>query len=283
MRKYLFATIITAVYMLAQQAEADTNSYEFTMKQIVCDTVRYTIVYDMTYQDGVWTNQIDTMVEPMRLDIGDRCTRFYSYAAFQSDSINAANAAKGETMMTYSETVSWQVYKNYPKEGCFTFLDDISGFNYYAVTEQAVQPQWTLCPDSTATILGYQCRLATATYKGRQWSAWYAEDIPMNAGPWKLCGLPGLILRAYDSGRTYVFEATAMRNADGTPMMYQGCDYEPVSYAELKKEYDRYYADPFGYVRLYAPNLRRIVTDDGHGTPMPAPKNLPHNQIELSE
>lgn len=157
----------------------------------------------------------------------------------------------------------------------------MSRVNYYAVTEPVKSPEWTPVADSVATILGYQCRLATAWYKGRQWFAWYADDIPMDAGPWKLCGLPGLILRAYDGGRQFVFEATGMRNVtEPKPMMYQGLDYEPVSNATLVKEYKRYNADPFGYDRLYNPDVV-IVTDDGSGNPLPAPKNIPFIPIEL--
>ncbi len=260
------AVLFAAVLMLPAAVKAGVESFNFRMKQEVCDTVRYEIAYDMTFVKGVWTDKVDTLTEPMRLEIGDRAMRFYSYAAFRSDSLNAVNAANGSNESLFGEFVSWQVYRNYPKDGCFTFLDDVSRVNYYAVTEPVKSPEWTPVADSVATILGYCCRLATAWYKGRQWFVWYADDIPMDAGPWKLCGLPGLILRAYDAKRQYVFEGTGMRNVtEPKPMMYQGLDYEPVSNATLVKEYKRYNADPFGYDRLYNPDVV-IVTDDGSGT-----------------
>ncbi len=55
--------------------------------------------------------------------------------------------------------------------------------------------QWELC-DSTTTVLNYECNLATADYHGRKWNAWYAPEIPVQDGPWQLCGLPGLIMKA---------------------------------------------------------------------------------------
>lgn len=53
--------------------------------------------------------------------------------------------------------------------------------------------------DSTKNILGYDCVMATAHYHGRDWTAWFTPDIPLPEGPWKLTGLPGLILEASES------------------------------------------------------------------------------------
>lgn len=89
------AVLFAVVLMLPAAAKAGVESFNFRMKQEVCDTVRYEIAYDMTFVKGVWTDKVDTLTEPMRLDIGDRAMRFYSYAAFRSDSLNAVNAANG--------------------------------------------------------------------------------------------------------------------------------------------------------------------------------------------
>lgn len=131
--------------------------------------------------------------------------------------------------------------------------------------------------------MGYQCRLAKTRYKGRTWSAWYAEDIPLDAGPWKLGGLPGLILRAYDADSFYVFDATALRQAPaGSVMKYKDEGYEDVTFDELMEQYKRYHADPFGYNRLYQPNAKMILQDDD-GNRLPDPKNIKYSPIELSE
>ncbi|MBD5356784.1 MAG: GLPGLI family protein [Bacteroides sp.] len=48
--------------------------------------------------------------------------------------------------------------------------------------------------DTTAFILGYECIMAEIDYHGHHWQAWFSPDIPVNDGPWKVCGLSGLIL-----------------------------------------------------------------------------------------
>lgn len=64
--------------------------------------------------------------------------------------------------------------------------------------------KWEL-KDSVKNILDYECQLAEADYHGRKWYAWFAPDIPVQDGPWQLCGLPGLIMQAYSDGRDYEF------------------------------------------------------------------------------
>src|SRR5690606_19138526 len=45
---------------------------------------------------------------------------------------------------------------------------------------------------------GLSCQRALGTHKGRIWEVWFAQDIPLPAGPWELNGLPGVILEAID-------------------------------------------------------------------------------------
>jgi len=56
-------------------------------------------------------------------------------------------------------------------------------------------------------IMGYSCRKATANFRGRKYTAWFADSINVPYGPWKLFGLPGLILYAHDEDKEFVFEA----------------------------------------------------------------------------
>ncbi|MCM1137885.1 MAG: GLPGLI family protein [Muribaculum sp.] len=95
-------------------------------------------------------------------------------------------------------------YKNIPEgkvtERCYF---DMERWQYI---EDWEKPEWEI-GDSTKTILGYECVEATTNYRGRRWTAWFAPEIPIQDGPWKLCGLPGLILEAHDANNDYTFEA----------------------------------------------------------------------------
>ena len=66
---------------------------------------------------------------------------------------------------------------------------------YYTV-EPAFSFDWKFWPE-TKNILGYTCSSATSTFRGRHYKVWYTETIPVNFGPWKVHGLPGLILEVH--------------------------------------------------------------------------------------
>jgi GLPGLI family protein len=72
-------------------------------------------------------------------------------------------------------------------------------------------PKWKLSAD-TCIILSDTCQKATAYFRGRNWTAWFTLEVPIDAGPWKLCGLPGLIMKASDSREHYVFECIGLEN-----------------------------------------------------------------------
>ncbi len=80
----------------------------------------------------------------------------------------------------------------------------------WIIDEDWQRPEWEI-GDSVKVIIGYECVIATSNFRGRKWTAWFAPDIPIQEGPWKLCGLPGLILKAYDSNKHYSYEATSMK------------------------------------------------------------------------
>ena len=55
------------------------------------------------------------------------------------------------------------------------------------------------------------CKKAKTTFRGRTYNVWYTEKIPINAGPWKLKGLPGLILSAEDELGIYKWEVKSIK------------------------------------------------------------------------
>ena len=79
-----------------------------------------------------------------------------------------------------------EVWTNYP-DGQTTVRDAIVP-TIYETRETKKPIEWEIHEGS-----------ATCQLHGRQWTVHYSEDIPTTAGPWKLCGLPGLITEAYSS------------------------------------------------------------------------------------
>ena len=168
----------------------------------------------------------DTLKNELRddlliLQIGKELSKCYSYYTFQCDSLRRTpDGAKvwSELFRRAIEKdgiygdfphvrMSTYVYKNYPT-GQMIITDRISLQDYCYVDSLHTQT-WTM-GDSTREVLGYTCQQATADFRGRHWTAWFATDIPVSDGPWKLGGLPGLILEAYDEGQQHVFTAVGL-------------------------------------------------------------------------
>jgi len=90
------------------------------------------------------------------------------------------------------------------KEG-FQYYNDVKkdtlysrdlGFTY--VKEKLPKLSWILT-NEIKLIGDFECRKANTFFRGRDYTVWFTTDIPLPFGPWKLQGLPGLILEAYDT------------------------------------------------------------------------------------
>lgn len=63
----------------------------------------------------------------------------------------------------------------------------------YLIKEDLPELNWEITPE-TKNILGYQTQKAITKFRGREYEAWFAQEINIQDGPWKFHGLPGLIL-----------------------------------------------------------------------------------------
>ena len=213
----------------------------------------------------------DTLKNELRddlliLQIGKEVSKCYSYYTFQCDSLRRTpDGAKvwSELFRRATEKdgiygdfphvrMSTYVYKNYPT-GQMTITDRISSQNYCYVDSLHTQT-WTM-GDSTREVLGYTCQQATADFRGRHWTAWFATDIPVSDGPWKLGGLPGLILEAYDEGQQHVFTAVGLERVKDEPIIFNQQDgrnrrFEPTNRLDFLRMERRFLMDSNSFIQM---------------------------------
>lgn len=76
--------------------------------------------------------------------------------------------------------------------------------------EKLPKIKWEL-ENEEKKIGSFTCNKATAKFRGRNYIAWYTTDLPMPIGPWKLQGLPGTIVQAFDDTNTVQFFLTSVK------------------------------------------------------------------------
>lgn len=94
-------------------------------------------------------------------------------------------------------------YINYPKKQYIRKLN-IRGTNY-DIKDSLPVLKWQIL-DSIKQMKGYTIQKAVTTYQDIPITAWFTEDIPINAGPRIFQGLPGLIMKLKMNASNYEVE-----------------------------------------------------------------------------
>ena len=146
--------------------------------------------------------------------------------------------------------------------------------DHYIYTDSA-PIAWQLSTGSLV-VCGHFCHKATAHFRGREWTAYYAPDIPVGRGPWKFGGLPGLILRIEDSTGDQRFTAISLRTAHSDIYMEKDRDDFKTTRERFNKQLKDYRSNPSKIISgsPYAPK-------DDNGREVLPKRKLFFNPIEL--
>ncbi len=219
---------------------------------------------------------------PMVLEIYPDRTFFYNYSRMYKDSVqhavytatNDQRQAAAKALEVKSAGIGIYVRSSFEtgrRETIHGLLDDLLSYE-----EEMARPEWKIDESVTEERSGYKCHKATALYLGREWTVWYTPEIPSSAGPWKLWGLPGLIVAAEEAGGKFSFEMTAFGalapgegHEDFTKYLRKG-EILRESRAKVLKTLEVFTANPMSYFSMKIPNAKisistpdgRVVTDE---------------------
>ena len=234
-------------------------------REPVLDRAYMKCLYRYVYLNDTLTGK--TKDDLLILQIGKSISKCFSHYSNQVDSLSALpngdmiigkmiNDAmnNGEFMRGKypHKRLKTYIYKNYP-EGRMTVTDGLILQDYRYVDSLHTQT-WTM-GDSTREVLGYTCQQAMADFRGRRWTAWFAMDIPVSDGPWKLGGLPGLILEAYDEGQQHVFTAVGLERVKDEPIIFNRSfgdnqKFEHTNRLEFLRSKKKSLMDLNGYIQM---------------------------------
>ena len=174
------------------------------------------------------------------LDIGKSSSVFYSYRTFMLDSAKEALTLRGlSTEEVFLGTkgmkqgIPEKIIKNY-SAGLMTVLSKVL-IQKYCYTDRMDSLEWTLTND-TLSVGSYLCYGGVCTFRGREWRVWYTPDIPSMDGPWKLTGLPGLILKAEDSAKEFTFESIGLVSINPKKEIINPLESNKSGYIETERK-----------------------------------------------
>lgn len=95
------------------------------------------------------------------------------------------------------------VYTNVDK--CKLIFQEEINQKVFVVNDSIANIKWKLSTKNKK-IGKYTCQKADGLYRGRTYTVWFTTEIPVSHGPWKLRGLPGLIVEATDQTNKFKYE-----------------------------------------------------------------------------
>jgi len=240
--KHIFSLIFIAFAITAhaqQQAEIEVSYIE--------------------YQPNMRTGQKDgTSHQYILLARGDY-SKFFSPRTEYLDSLNSTPEGKSKYQeMARSSYLGGKIEDVPRADGSYyvvrsatdnkLYYYDKVGTERFRYEEDIPQLNWAV-GDSTRTILGYECFLASADYHGRKWIVWFSPEIPVAAGPWKLQGVPGLILEASTEDGLYRFVADGIQQTEKLiSPIYLANEYERTDRVKFLKAKRGFMDNPVGAI-----------------------------------
>lgn len=222
MTKKVLMTVICLTLTTAAQAQQSDAEMQAQVAELIASVEASKLVQDSidvsslvaVYDYSCRTKDADgkAVTDGMKLcvQVGRHCTRSYPYRKFREDTAGEDIWSDSGLVLLKKESYCYmpEVWTNYPDDQT-TVRDAIIPMIYEA-REKRKPIQWELMDAGEATCLLH----------GRRWTVRYDEDIPTTAGPWKLCGLPGLIVEATSEDSIHHFALADLQHV-ATPIYYE--------------------------------------------------------------
>jgi len=211
------------------------------------------------------------------LQLGEKFSKFSELKTLQKDSLlekysHQSNVGAKDMNALFKLQNQWSSVVLKDKLSKKYTVQNNVGRNVFQYETELPVFDWKIGKGSKV-ILGYNCKDATLNYAGRDYSAWYAVDIPITDGPYIFNGLPGLILEISDSKREYIFSAVNIAKISRDVYLHNEEAILNVTRDKFKQVEKAYHDNP-GFYHGKAYNADGSVISGNS-------KSLPYNPIEL--
>ncbi|MFZ4927530.1 GLPGLI family protein [Chryseobacterium sp. Mn2064] len=220
---------ILILFFFTQMAQAQNKRFIY----------QYTCIPDST-------NTTDIIKDIMFLDVINNKSLFYSRFKFTEDSTSIAEAQK-KNFYIPNAPILYRVEKT---NGKIFLLTTDYGLGKISVEENRII-NWKIDP-AKQKIGEYNSQKATADFGGRKWIAWFTTDIPIQDGPYKFSGLPGLIVKMEDVTKSHIYELIGVKNLSKEieyPDLNSGAKELTLTRKQFEEAFVKYRKDPAAATR----------------------------------
>ncbi len=173
--------LLTISIFLSFQLFSQTNNRFVYELKFVRDTISKTTLTNILY-----------------LDTNDKDVKFYYQEMYELDSTQKATKKYNSGLSLSNSLILKRKNNSFTNEN-FVFAD--TDYYKYSTTDKI---EWNILPE-TKIQNNYKLQKATTNFGGRNWIAWFSKDVPINQGPFKFQGLPGLIFQIEDDKNYFNF------------------------------------------------------------------------------
>ncbi len=204
--------------------------------------------YKLTHHyDTADINRINT--ENFIVYLGNNSAHYKSYDRQLQDSAMLMNFQKEGSMAppTGRRYDDEEIYSYYNEKKIFTSTKATLG--KFIVERSFPQIDWKILSEKKQ-LNGYNCQKAAGSFHGRNYVAWFTTELPFNAGPWKLNGLPGLIIHAMDETERIQFELSGFQTVENSleKTIWDKKERLPITWDDYKKLAKFAQDDPIGFI-----------------------------------
>jgi GLPGLI family protein len=259
------------------------SHYGDLSKYSTVDSAYLKCSYTLTYlKDSLNLNEKSADLQILL--VGKNISKYYSQYMLDYNHFVAEYIKKGQPVPSIKENGAWnyELFKNYP-QGKETVTDISSMLQGNFIYEEELPFfDWKITGEKQ-TILSYKCQKATVSFRGRDYVAWFATDIPIPNGPWKFGGLPGLILKLYDSKEYFVYQCNGLEQLiKKEPVKFYKLDYTKLNCNDMAKLYKQFHDDMAAYLKQMGRVTKEIDTKTQKAKQVEhSSSKIPYNPIEL--
>ncbi len=235
MNKSYFVSLVVLLFfcMHVQGQEKSIFSVYYTLQENGHDTINW---YRYMLDIGETTSYYHDLYEYENRMLDDSICRSKGITP-NPNSYSAHMLLSPERKRFHPHYSRFHVLKNL-NSGSITVADEVrfQGSQKFFYQESTPEYGWEML-DGDTIIGGYACQKARMNYRGHKWTAWYAPEIAVSDGPWKLCGLPGLILEAMDAEGDFRFVFDALENHTNRDVAFSSKGWKKTTAEKLYKMY----------------------------------------------